>query len=52
MVTMKIDKNTGETMYYGNSTDTKPVGASAAAKFLEYDTGNVYIFDGTAWKLI
>lgn len=52
MVTMTIDKNTGETMYYGNSTDTKPAGASAASKFFEYDTGSVYIFDGTTWKAI
>lgn len=51
MITMTQNKD-GEVIYYGQSTDTKPVGASKTSKFMEYDTGAVYVFDGTTWHLI
>jgi len=42
---------TGSNMeYYGKSTDTKPTaGVKIGSTFLEIDTKQVYIFDGTNW---
>lgn len=39
--------------YYGKSTDTKPANISTpiGATFLEIDTKNVYINDGSAWVI-
>ena len=37
--------------YVGLSTDTKPTGLAAGATFLEYDTGNLYIYSGADWSI-
>lgn len=39
-----------DNVYYGLSTDTKPTGVDITAKFYEYDTKNIYIYDGTTWR--
>ncbi len=37
--------------YVGESTDTKPTkGVGAGSGFVELDTGDVYIYDGTLWR--
>lgn len=39
--------------YVGLSTDSKPtVGTVAGSKFIEYDTDNIFVFDGAAWRQI
>jgi hypothetical protein len=36
--------------YYGKSTDTKPTtNVPTGASFLEMDTKNVFMYDGTTW---
>ena len=39
-------------IYYGKSTDEKPLDASINAKFKELDTGDMYYFNGTTWAKI
>lgn len=36
----------------GYSTDTKPTSAAKGDTFLEIDTENVYIYDGTKWVML
>jgi hypothetical protein len=52
---MAATYNPHDKVWYGSSAeraaDTTIV-SSATAKFYEYDTGNVYITNGTAWYLI
>jgi hypothetical protein len=40
--------------YYGKSTDTKPLPnkTPVGATFMEVDTKNVYMNDGTTWSVI
>ena len=39
--------------FVGYSTDTKPsTGVNKGDDFLEIDTGNVYIYDGTQWVMV
>ena len=35
--------------FYGYSTDTRPLSAGRSDKLKEWDTGNEFIWDGTAW---
>lgn len=48
-----ITKNTIYTnqQYEGLSTDTKPTGVPNGSRFLEMDTGDVYMYDadGSTW---
>lgn len=48
-----ITKNTIYTIqqYEGLSTDTKPTGVPNGSRFLEMDTGDVYMYDadGITW---
>ena len=48
----EVKKDGVPTVYYGLSTDTKPTdGVDNAARFIEMDTGKVYLFDaeGVEW---
>ena len=47
MAVVRVDKTP---VFMGLSTDTKPVGVPVGSKFLETNTGNVFIFDGSDWK--
>lgn len=35
--------------YAGLSTDDKPVGCVGNSRFLETDTGDIYVYDGASW---
>ena len=35
--------------YYGLSSDTKPSGVRIGFEFIEQDTGNSFIWDGSQW---
>ena len=41
----------GNEQYEGLSTDTKPVNVPANATFLETDTSNTYLYNGTSWVI-
>lgn len=36
--------------FVGLSSDTKPAAARAGSRYYETDTGQEYVFDGTAWQ--
>ena len=36
----------------GLSTDTKPTNANINDVFVEFDTGDAYYWDGSAWQVI
>lgn len=38
--------------YRGLSTDTKPAGERVGETYFEIDTANVYMWDGSHWRLI
>ena len=51
MVTNKLSRNTSYVELEGEHADTKPTeGIGVNSKFYELDTGDVYYFDGSAWK--
>ncbi len=35
--------------YIGKSTDTKPASPPAGSTFHEWNTGEIFVFDGTDW---
>jgi hypothetical protein len=37
--------------YIGSSTETKPTNESGGVQFYEYDTGQTYVWNGTAWVI-
>ena len=47
---MAIITNAGDGVIYGFSSDTPPTNIEPSSKFYEYDTGELYIFDGTIWR--
>ena len=47
---MAITNNSKDGVMYGFSTDTPSTNVEPSAKFYEYDTGKMYIFDGTIWR--
>jgi len=49
-VDMAITNNSKDGVMYGFSTDTPSTNVEPSAKFYEYDTGKMYIFDGTIWR--
>lgn len=38
--------------YIGSSTETKPTNESGGVRFYEYDTGQTYVWNGTAWVMM
>lgn len=44
----------GAVMLYGTSEDTKPTNYGNGSKFIECDTGSIYVFDASAkeWNLL
>lgn len=42
----------GYDLYIGLESDTKPASPEVGARFIEYDSGEVHVWDGTAWREI
>jgi hypothetical protein len=47
---MAITNNVRDGILYGFTTDTPPTNVEPSSKFYEYDTGKIYVFDGTVWR--
>ena len=47
---MAITNNTSDGILYGLTTDSPGTNHEPSSKFYEYDTGKLYIFDGTIWR--
>jgi hypothetical protein len=47
---MALTFNQSDGIHYGLSTDTPPTNVEPSSKFYEYDTGKLYIFDGTIYR--
>ena len=45
-----MTNNTRDGIIYGFASETPPTDVEASSKFYEYDTGTLYIFDGTIWR--
>jgi hypothetical protein len=50
-VTSSYDHRTGKELNFGTSTDAKPTDQLVGATFIETDTGDGYVWDGTTWQI-